>query len=46
MEAITLKATLRKQKQQKEQADAGRRKRWQEETGVKSVTASEPEGGW
>jgi hypothetical protein len=46
MEAITLKATLRKQKQQKEQQDAAARKRWQGESGVKSVTAKEPEGGW
>jgi hypothetical protein len=46
MEAITLKATLHKNAAQDEAREKADRKRWQGESGVKSVTAKPPEGGW
>lgn len=46
MEAIILKATIAKNKQRADEQAAAERRRWQQQHGVKGVTASEPEGGW
>jgi hypothetical protein len=46
MEAAVLKASLDKGKQQKAADERASARKWQQETGVKSVTAKPPEGGW